>query len=79
MTTKEKTSVQSCSTAVERFNAKCRFERDRAKVLGLEIQPSVNGPYLVDPSIDKVVASPRSREYHAALYAGEAMPKPWRA
>ena len=75
----EQTTGRNRSPATTRFIAKCEFEAKRAKALGLEIQPSVNGPWLVDPSIDKVVASPRSREYHAVLYAGEAMPKPWRA
>lgn len=79
MTIEEQTPGQKRSPAVERFNAKCRFERARADLLGLEIQPSVNGPYLVKASTDKIVASPRSNAYHAVLYAGEEMPKSWRA
>lgn len=58
-------------TAKDRFIAKSKFEIGRAKQLGLELHPSVNGPYLFDPRTDRVLASPRSNAYRAALYGGQ--------
>lgn len=54
--------------AVERFDMKSKFEISQAKKLGLELQPSVNGPYLVNASNGQVVASPKSPAYRHALY-----------
>lgn len=56
------------SSARDRFIAKSKFEIERAKQLGLERLPSVNGPYLVDRSTDRVVAGPKSAAYRVALY-----------
>lgn len=57
--------------ARDRFITKSKFEIDRARQLGLELQPSPDGAYLVDPKIDRVVASPRSNAYYLALYGGQ--------
>jgi hypothetical protein len=56
---------------VDRFIAKSKFETERAIQLGLEKLPSVNGPYLSDPTSGRVVASPKSSKYRDILYGGQ--------
>lgn len=59
------------SESAERFIAKSKFETERAMQLGLEKLPSVNGPYLSDPTTGRVVASPKSATYRDILYGGQ--------
>lgn len=67
------TSDKKRGENVQRFILKSRFENERAKQLGLERLPSVNGPYLFNPSTERVVASPKSSTYREILYGTQGV------
>ena len=54
-------------TAKERSIAQHKWNSARASERGLEVRPSINGPYLFNPSTDQVVGRKGSEEFRRAL------------
>lgn len=61
-------SADGKQSGKDRFIAKSKLEIRLANEKGLERLPSVNGPYLFNPSIGMVVGRQGSKEYRVALY-----------